>query len=359
MTQERTPKYEQIAELIRRRIGRGDYCSGSLPGAPKLAQELGVSYMTARQAMRSLIEHGDVIQAENGRLTVPEAPSGVPKLRVAFIHPGAPNENKWYRAIQGAARKYQCSYRDIQYLYSDDAVIFEALDGEFDLIFIQLAGFSPVLLGKLIRNRERVVSLFTDLTRHGIRCFDGLTFDAIGPLLQLLSMRGCRTVDFFDTVPNENPKQVVWQRELRNLGMTGNAYGSTPRLPMPSREYSREFLDRLIAEGRLKNTDALFCGSMPVARGAIRALTDHGIRVPEDMAVVSFGNPEEAVLNTPSVTVVNTPELSPLVDQIYEHYLGICPAPKRMFYRFELSDVAPEKLILYGESVANYYGTEK
>lgn len=353
-----TAKYQQTAELLRRRIERGDYSNSPLPGAPKLAKELGLSYMTVRQAMQYLVDSGAVVRAENGRLVVPGDSAEAPKLKVAFIHPGDNCENKWYRAIVGGAKRYGCSYRDIPFLFSDDQVIFEALDGDFDLYFFQIPAISPILLGKLIRHRDRVVSLFADLTEYGIRRFDGLSCDAIAPLIAYLYERGCRAIDYFDARSNL-PRRAAWERELRRQGCTGNAYEYPVFPPKPASEHTREIVDRLIREGRFKQTDALFCNSMALTYGAIRAFADHGIRVPDDMAVVSFGNPEEAQLNTPSVTIVNTPNLNPLVDRIYEHYLGIRPDPKRMHYQIELTDVTPEEVILHGESVAERYITRR
>jgi len=352
-----TAKYQQTAELLQRRIERGDYCSSSLPGAPKLAQELGLSYMTIRQAMQHLVESGAMARATNGRLVIPGDPAEAPRLKVAFIHPGDNCENKWYRAISGGAKRYGCSYRDIPFLFSDDQVIFDALDGDFDLIFFQIMPISPILLGKLIRHRDRVVSLFTDLTEYGIRRFDGLTCDAVGPLIAHLHERGCRSIDYFDTASTPHPRQAVWEKTLRKLKCRGNAYRHPVFPPKPCSTHTREILSGLIREGRLDGTDALFCNSMPAARGAIRALADHGIRVPEDMALASFGGPEDAQLNTPSITIVNTPNLNPLMDRIYEHYLGIRPDPKRLHYQIELSDVTPDEVILHGESVAQHYMT--
>lgn len=52
--------------------------------------------------------------------------------------------------------------------------------------------------------------------------------------------------------------------------------------------------------------DALFCGSDQLARGAIDALRERGIRVPEDVAVVGFDNWEPiACASRPSLTTVD------------------------------------------------------
>jgi len=59
----------------------------------------------------------------------------------------------------------------------------------------------------------------------------------------------------------------------------------------------------LIARG--KPFDALFAASDLIAVGALRALAEHGLRVPEDVAVVGFdGTPAAQMSNPPLTTVV-------------------------------------------------------
>lgn len=73
--------------------------------------------------------------------------------------------------------------------------------------------------------------------------------------------------------------------------------------PEPSFFHALHYADQLVRAGKLDEADAIFCTSVEASRGVIRALADHGIRVPEDIAVVSFGSPEQACFNTPSITV--------------------------------------------------------
>lgn len=353
------PKYVQIAEVLRRRIEHGDYFAGALPGAPKLMQEFGISYMTIRQAMQKLIDDGDVVRAANGRLEVPGVPGGTPRLQVAYIHHSAIALNdKWRSAIAAAARKYGCSYQDVPFCYCDDAVVYETLDKEFDVIFFQISALNQLLLDKLRRRKEQVVSLFTDLTRFGIRCFDGINIEAISHLMNFLHRRGCRRIDFLSVEPGfsyPNPRQAVWERALKQYGCTGEVWDDRAVPPETSIAHALSLTDRLVREGKLEGADAIFCTSVEAARGVIRSLADHGIRVPEDIAVTSFGNPELARSNTPSITVVNTPDLMPLISRIFEHYLGINPAPERLHYRFELEEFPPEALLQIGESTASDY----
>jgi DNA-binding LacI/PurR family transcriptional regulator len=59
----------------------------------------------------------------------------------------------------------------------------------------------------------------------------------------------------------------------------------------------------LLARGT--EVDGMFCFNDVVAEGAIRALTEHGLRVPHDVAVVGWDDTEGAAYATPSLTSVS------------------------------------------------------
>ena len=48
--------YTDVMAVIERRIAAGDYMLKDLPGERRLADEVGVSYMTARKAVQALLE---------------------------------------------------------------------------------------------------------------------------------------------------------------------------------------------------------------------------------------------------------------------------------------------------------------
>jgi DNA-binding LacI/PurR family transcriptional regulator len=52
---------------------------------------------------------------------------------------------------------------------------------------------------------------------------------------------------------------------------------------------------------------AIFCFNDIAAIGAIRALKDAGLRVPEDVSVVGFDDIQSAAYSTPSLTTVRQP----------------------------------------------------
>lgn len=51
--------------------------------------------------------------------------------------------------------------------------------------------------------------------------------------------------------------------------------------------------------------DALFCANDLLALGAVRALADHGLRVPDDVAVAGFDDVDEARFSIPRLTTVS------------------------------------------------------
>ncbi len=62
-------------------------------------------------------------------------------------------------------------------------------------------------------------------------------------------------------------------------------------------------VDALLARGT--EVDALFCFNDVLALAAIRAITDRGLRVPDDVAVLGWDDTEEASYSVPSLTSVS------------------------------------------------------
>src|ERR1700752_5488981 len=63
-------KYTEVMSVIKRRIREGDYLLDSIPGERKIAEETGVSYMTARRAVQELLDAEVLIRGDSGALDV-------------------------------------------------------------------------------------------------------------------------------------------------------------------------------------------------------------------------------------------------------------------------------------------------
>jgi DNA-binding LacI/PurR family transcriptional regulator len=88
------------------------------------------------------------------------------------------------------------------------------------------------------------------------------------------------------------------------------------------REVAYESLRRFLENRNFVAFDAVFAGDDNAAIGAINALTEHGYRVPEDIAVVGFDDLRLSAFLTPPLTTVRAP--TKIVGQIAtERLFGI------------------------------------
>ena len=66
----RRQKFRHVMSVIERRIRQGDYVLSPIPGERKIAEETGVSHMTARKAVRGLLDQKVLIRRPNGSLDI-------------------------------------------------------------------------------------------------------------------------------------------------------------------------------------------------------------------------------------------------------------------------------------------------
>ena len=107
----------------------------------------------------------------------------------------------------------------------------------------------------------------------------------------------------------------------------------------------------LLQKGAYKNDKVIFCGSVDITIGASLALREAGKKIPEDVSLVSFGNPELAALQNPPLTVISTPDPYSQVEEIMKQYLGISDDPERLKFTGTIPHDDEESIIFKGKSV--------
>ena len=155
------PKYLEIAELLRSRLARGEYPAGKLPPLRKLAADMGVSYLTARHAVKTLKEAG----WNRTRAARPLVAMVTPLW--AFT--------EWHRAVRNSTEALGGQVRFIAYASDTDPNISEAInENEYDVIFLSLPDREDSRLLELVsRENDRVVVMFRDMSMYGIRSLLG------------------------------------------------------------------------------------------------------------------------------------------------------------------------------------------
>ncbi len=128
-------------------------------------------------------------------------------------------------------------------------------------------------------------------------------------VLRHLHKLGHRTIGYTRGQEHSSDSRVRWENLMQVSRELGLRYYPelTEQLEAdsPSPGLGYPVVGRLLSAG-IPFT-ALVCYNDFVAIGAIRALVDAGLRVPEDMSVVGFDDVHNAAYNNPSLTTVRQP----------------------------------------------------
>src|SRR5688572_9087662 len=85
-------RYNEVISVIKQRIREGDYFVDAIPGERRLAEETGVSYMTARRAVQELLDESVLIRQPSGSLAVhPDYAKRVNPSEVSLLYPAYPS----------------------------------------------------------------------------------------------------------------------------------------------------------------------------------------------------------------------------------------------------------------------------
>src|SRR5215813_11096530 len=109
-------KYTEVMSVIERRIREGDYLLNSIPGERKIAEETGVSYMTARRAVQELLDEEVLIRHPSGSLDVhPGYSKRAKPAEVVLLCPSFPSSylTQLRVIVSDVAAKYGIALRPV------------------------------------------------------------------------------------------------------------------------------------------------------------------------------------------------------------------------------------------------------
>lgn len=175
-----------------------------------------------------------------------------------------------------------------------DGVLFAAQTlRDEDAVLLRDARRPVVLLGEYVHDSP--VDQVTVADREGARM-----------ATEHLLMRGRRRVLVIGSHPTEERGTPA-----RRLQGVRDAYDSAglpwdEQLVIPRAEWTRAAGGTVVSSALSKRIefDAIFCFNDALALGALRALNEAGVRVPEDVAVIGFDDVEDAMYSQPPLTTV-------------------------------------------------------
>lgn len=314
------PQYQQVADTLRERIEHGDYLHTEIPAVRRLAMKMNVSHIVARKAVESLIKDGLLAQQANGRL-MPRTrlhESSAAQLRIAFLAPAfASGFTTIVRiAVEQVVAEFNGLMRPVDYVHWNDQVIEEVLES-FDGVVL-LASTEPLpesTLRHLTNAAAKVVTVDLDLTVHKIPCVSLFRATSIQKLINHLAGLGHKEVDCFNTQPicqEIRARIESWRSSLTTYGLSGNLINE------PVKTYDRPIVRAYTEMGRLlddgfKLSRAIFFTNESAAKGAMRALSERGIRIGTDISICAIGDLSEARFLIPSLTSVEMPDATLLL----------------------------------------------
>ena len=303
-------KYIHLFEELKRRILQGEYQNGQrLPGENEMAGEFAMSRQTVRQAL-SLLEQEGFIQRRQG--------SGTYVRRVERRR-----ERSWNVGVMATYIS--------EYIFPS---ILRGIEGE-----LSEEGFFPLLSATKNRvdNERRILELhlYEKLKEMGIPV---VFFNSYYPALQ-----GCVSVTMDDRQGGIDAVEYLVARGHRRIGgifksddMQGLAryegytrgllrhgitlqdqwvtwFNSESRDNLLTDEYG---VSRLL--GKIASCTAVVCYNDAVAVKLEKAFAAHGVRVPQDKAIISFDNSQLGELASVGLTSFDHPKES----------MGACAARK-------------------------------
>jgi len=311
-------KYLTVAKRLGQRIEHGDYHLHTMPSERRLADEVGVSTMTARKAVQKLVDEGLLVRDPGGRLRVRrDNPRKSGLCQLAMLVPAfeSPEVHAWQAVINRTAKANNCSLRMVYYAHWDDPTIMRTLRGFQGVFFLPLVGAPPQpILDELAAADRSVVVIDHDWTAYNVPSFRLYPIATIHLLLDHLYEIGCRRIACLNTQP-EDPV-VLGRIQQWRLWMARHRLDG-PLIHQPVEPFSSPLSGAYHAAGTFfdeqgTDVDAVLGITEAAAIGTVRALADRGLQAGADVAICSI-NGQLAQYTVPSITSLARSDASALV----------------------------------------------
>jgi DNA-binding LacI/PurR family transcriptional regulator len=304
-------KHGAVAQTLREEIQRGVWAHGErIPSEQEIAKRFGVAYMTARQAVSSLVAEG-VLQrvARKGTFVgfAKPVPTGLARESyVLLIEGGKTSLDPYYLPpiIEAFEREIKSRGFDVA-IYDYSRAILDGLLSKDALICCVLLSEPETLYANLLRERGNQVFAIN-------RCNAGSGIPFVFPdnaggartAVEHLMDLGHRRIGFIRGLPGN-----IDGADRRH----GYIQAMTSRGFTPGPEDGDHFIEACgyeVTKGMLGDPEpptAIFCASDLSAIGAMKAIAEAGLSVPNDVSVVGFGDFSMAGFLHPGLTTVRLP----------------------------------------------------
>jgi LacI family transcriptional regulator len=320
---ESRPKYRVVQDLIREGVRDGSLTrDGKLPSEHDLARRFGVAYMTLRAAVNALVQEG-LLRRIHGKGTFvapPPADAGAPVMAagsLALLVPSLP-------ALWNVAGLYY--FPPIVQGFSAEATRrgFEPsvlLGGAKDAFASGASDLSRVAgVACLMITHEDTAALEAlrdgGLPLVGINAYPGrraisrVFSDQAGGMasaVRMLAERGHRRIAFLPGPPGNLGAEARQKGLYAAVAVHGLECVAVDAEPADYTDVSGALRTRRMLATAGERPTAIVAAGDLIAAGALQAIREAGLRVPQDISVVGFGDFQIAQHVQPALTTVRLP----------------------------------------------------
>jgi DNA-binding LacI/PurR family transcriptional regulator len=317
-------KYDRVMSVIKRRIREGDYFVDSIPGERRLAEETGVSYMTARRAVQQLLQEEVLIRLPSGSLKVhPEYTERVNPAEIVLLYPAYPSSylTQLRVLVAEAATRRGLALRPGQFVHWDEQALVDVVAQAKGTLVIPYGPDIPATPLKHFTD-NRVVILDGDFSSDGLPSIRLFSDACIERVLDHLRDLGHRNIDCINT-QNRNPeidrRIGIWEGWLNRRSCEGKLHDDPAPVFSDPTIIAYRLMSRLV-DGRQSQATAFIATTCPAAIGAIRACYERDIEVGADLSICAVNLEPPAEFFCPSITGLNTPDLSGVLGKCFEWF---------------------------------------
>ena len=305
------PFYLQLQKNLGKLIKEGELKPlERIPSELKLAQNLGLSRMTTRLAMESLVNEGLLYRVQGKGTFVSKEPF-LKTGNIGFIFSGSPDtleKDKLFchRVFEGIEKELQKSGHDLITSSMSETVPKFVKSGKASGLI--LYGFKNIrsLPKELMDNEIPTVLIESDPIKDNL--LDNIVIDNIQGAYQaanyLISLGHQRIAfvadNFFSSVFQERFKGY-----MLSLNDAGIKYKKN--LVKKSQRWNGGYLTGKRILSVIPLPTAIFVGDDTMAMGVVKAIKEKGLSIPEDISIVGFNDSEFSRFAHPSLTTVRVP----------------------------------------------------
>lgn len=288
------PKYQQVADAIRQQIEQGELKPGDrLPSITEMTARYGISLHTVGK-VHGILEADGLIRRDRGRgVFVDAARKDTQTGFLAYFSPnyGMTKNIAYHAALQQSVR--QAIHEAGKYLTiveePGDFPHWNLMEG---LLINDMGHYDRKQLKALLpANLPCLNVMFNDPGMNSVMADDG---DGMRQAVEALIAAGHQRIGYLShlkhAILQERCQAYTTTMQSHDLRVQPDWVYSKVLPVYPNyREYGYQAMKQWLCDGweSLKHT-ALLAHNDLAALGMIEALTEHGIRVPEDVSIVGF-----------------------------------------------------------------------